>query len=110
MGNIDAKRDWGHAKDYVRMQWLMLQQDQAEDFVIATGETHSLAEFVQYVFAAADLNWHEHVDHDESLMRPTDIRVSRANTSKAADELGWRAQTRMPEIARLMVEAERSKN
>src|SRR3990167_3169465 len=109
LGNMDIQRDWGWAPEYVEAMWRMMQQETARDVVIATGETHSRAEFVQHVFAAAGLEWHEHVDHDKSLMRPTDIRISRADTARAAEQLGWRAQTHMPEVARLMVEAERSK-
>ena len=109
LGNMDIQRDWGWAPEYVEAMWLMMQQETAQDFVIATGQTHSLAEFVQHAFASAGLDWQDHVDHDESLMRPTDIGVSRADTSRAATGLGWRAKTHMPQVARLMVEAERGK-
>jgi GDPmannose 4,6-dehydratase len=85
----------------------MMQQDVASDFVIATGETRPLAEFVHEAFAAVGLDWREHVDSNPGLMRPTDLRVSRADTTKAADVLGWKAATRMAEVARKMVTAAR---
>jgi GDPmannose 4,6-dehydratase len=87
----------------------MMQRESPRDFVIATGETHRLAEFVEQVFVAAGLDWRAHVDHDQSLMRPTDLRISRADTSRASAELGWRAGTRMADVARLMVAAERER-
>ncbi|MEO6103806.1 MAG: GDP-mannose 4,6-dehydratase, partial [Pseudoxanthomonas sp.] len=110
LGNMDVQRDWGWAPEYVEAMWRMMQRDKARDFVIATGETHSLGEFVDAAFAAAGLDWKAHVDHDQSLMRPTDIRISRADTRRARDELGWSAATRMPEVARRMVEAERTQS
>ena len=106
LGNMDVQRDWGWAPEYVEAMWRMMQLDQAEDFVIATGETHSLGEFVACVFAAAGLDWQAHVDQDASLMRPTDLSISRADTSRAQSGLDWRATTRMAGVARRMVEAE----
>lgn len=106
LGNMDVQRDWGWAPEYVEAMWMMMQREHAQDFVIATGETHSLGEFVEAVFAAAGLDWREHVDLDKALMRPTDLRVSRADTRRATSELGWQARTRMVEVAKLMVEAE----
>jgi GDPmannose 4,6-dehydratase len=105
LGNIAVERDWGWAPEYVEAMWRMMQQDAPRDFVIATGETHSLAAFVEQAFVAAGLDWKEHVDHDETLMRPTDPAVSRADTRRAAELLGWSAQTRMPDVARRLVEA-----
>jgi GDP-mannose 4,6-dehydratase len=89
MGNIDALRDWGHAKDYVRMQWMMLQQDKPDDFVIATGRSHTLEEFVQAVFSTFGIDWKNFVDLDRSLFRPTDIFFSQADPSKSFSMLGW---------------------
>ena len=105
LGNTAVHRDWGWAPEYVEAMWRMMQQEKPRDFVIATGETHSLADFVEHCFTAAGLDWHDHVDHDQALMRPTDPSVSRADTRLAADVLGWRAQTRMPEVARRLVAA-----
>lgn len=109
LGNIEIERDWGWAPEYVDAMWRMMQHDQPMDFVIATGETHPLASFVGEVFNASGLDWREHVDSNPALLRPTDLRVSRADTSRAHRELGWSAQTRMREVARQMVEAERQR-
>lgn len=108
LGNMDVQRDWGWAPEYVEAMWRMMQLDQAQDFVIATGETHSLSEFVACVFAAAGLDWQAHVDQDQdaALMRPTDLRISRADAARARSRLGWQATTSMAEVARRMVEAE----
>ncbi|NWG29877.1 MAG: GDP-mannose 4,6-dehydratase [Rhodocyclaceae bacterium] len=106
LGNLDIRRDWGWAPEYVKAMWLMLQQDRPEDYVIATGETNSLQEFVSEVFATLDLRWEDHVVFDASLLRPTDISVGRANPTKAHARLGWRAQYRMRDVARMMVAAE----
>lgn len=106
LGNISIARDWGSAEEYVEAMWLMLQQDKPDDYLIATGETHTLEEFVAAIFEALGLNWHEHVVSDPSLLRPTEIMVSRANPSKAERKLGWKANRKMRDVARLMVEAE----
>lgn len=106
LGNIDVRRDWGWAPDYVDAMWRMLQQKTAEDFVIATGETSSLSDFVAAAFDAVSLDWRAHVKTDASLRRPTDLSVGRANPKKAATALGWEAKVRMREVARRMVEAE----
>lgn len=106
LGNIEIVRDWGWAPEYVEAMWRMLQQGQADDYVIATGRSHSLRDLIAGVFAALDLDWRDHVQLDQSLLRPTDIRESRADPSKAADQLGWRAQRSLAEITRLMVAAE----
>lgn len=107
LGNINVHRDWGWAPEYVQAMWLMLQRDVMEDYVIATGETHSLEDFIAEVFGNLGLNWKDHVEHDNSLMRPSDIEKSFANPEKAARELGWKATYRMKDVARMMVEAER---
>ena len=105
MGNIDIQRDWGWAPEYVEAMWQMLQQPQPEDFVIATGETHSLQDFVAAAFTAVNLDWHKHVDIDPALMRPSDLNISRADPSLAQAKLGWQAQTRMAGVVKNMVEA-----
>ncbi len=106
LGNIAIQRDWGWAPEYVEAMWLMLQQENPGDYVIATGESHSLEEFVAAAFAQVGLQWQDHVVIDPELFRPTDIAVSRGNPQKAAGALGWRARYRMPEVVRLMCQDE----
>lgn len=106
LGNTSIQRDWGWAPEYVQSMYLMLQQEQPEDFAIATGETHKLEDFVAEVFACLDLDWRNHVVIDETLFRPTDIAVSRGNPAKAQQRLGWKAAHKMKDIARNMVEAQ----
>lgn len=106
LGNISIARDWGWAQEYVGAMWLMLQQEKPEDYVIATGETNTLEDFVAEVFSCAGLNWHDHVVSDPSLLRPSEIMISRANPAKALKKLGWKAKNMMRDVARLMVEAE----
>ena len=105
LGNIDIARDWGWAPDYVDAMWRMLQQEQADDYVIATGHTHTLREFIQAVFAQLDLNWQDHVSTDTQFYRPTDIAEGHAYPIKARRQLGWSASYQMDDVARLMVEA-----
>lgn len=105
LGNISVKRDWGWAPEYVEAMYLMLQQDQPDDYVIATGQSYALEEFVIDAFHAAGLNWQDHVVTDNSLLRPTDLAVSKGNPSKAKEKLGWQAQYKMPDVVRMMVEA-----
>lgn len=102
LGRLDICRDWGWAPEYVDAMWRMLQQETPGDFVIATGETHSLADFVSAAFAIYDLDWKEHVDVSETLFRPSDIQRSLGNPTKAAQLLGWQAVSRMPDVVRLM--------
>ena len=106
LGNISIARDWGWAPEYVQAMWLMLQQEQPEDYVIATGESNTLEEFVGAAFQALDLDWREHVISDPSLLRPTEIMIGRGNPDKAANALGWRAGSRMREVISRMVGAE----
>jgi GDPmannose 4,6-dehydratase len=106
LGNISIHRDWGWAPEYVVAMWRMLQQDKADDYVVATGQTNSLQEFIMEVFAAFDLNWDKYVIYNENLMRPADIQVSIANTNKAKRELNWIAKYKMKDVARMMVESE----
>ncbi|MBW2708909.1 MAG: GDP-mannose 4,6-dehydratase [Deltaproteobacteria bacterium] len=106
LGNIEVERDWGWAPEYIEAMWCMLQQENPEDFVIATGETNKLADFVRQAFDAVDLNWHDHVKTRESLLRPTDILTVKADPGKARRKLGWNARYKMKDVARKMVEAE----
>ncbi|WP_028805841.1 GDP-mannose 4,6-dehydratase [Streptomyces sp. 142MFCol3.1] len=106
LGNLDARRDWGYAAEYVEAMWLMLQQDRPEDYVIATGVSHSVREFVEHCFAHVGLDWREHVRFDERYLRPTEVDHLIGDASKAEADLGWRATVRAPELARLMVDAE----
>lgn len=106
MGNISISRDWGWAPEYVEAMWLMLQQDKPDDYVIATGETNSLEEFVAEAFHSLGLNWHDHVIIDPSLYRPTEISVGKGNPEKAEKKLGWKAQYKMRDVVKMMVEYE----
>jgi len=106
LGNIEVERDWGWAAEYVEAMWLMLQQDTPEDYIIATGETNKLQDFVSAAFAAVDLDWREHVKSNQGLFRPTDIMTIMANPGKAARKLGWKARYKMRDVANMMVKAE----
>jgi GDPmannose 4,6-dehydratase len=106
LGRLDIIRDWGWAPEYVEAMWAMLQQPAPRDFVIATGESYSLEQFVAGAFDAVGLDWRRHVDSDPALFRPTDLPVSRANPAEAARILGWRAKFRTPEVVRAMIAAE----
>lgn len=105
LGNISVKRDWGWAPEYVAAMHLMLQQEQADDYVIATGSSFSLQEFVIEAFKCVGLNWQDHIVTDSSLLRPTDLAVSKNNPDKAARILNWRAKYLMHDVVRMMVEA-----
>ena len=106
LGNIAIRRDWGWAPEYVEAMWLMLQQEKPDDFVIATGESHSLEEFVETAFSSVGLNWRDHVVLDKALLRPTDLATGRGNPAKALAKLGWQARHRMREVVRMITEAE----
>jgi len=106
LGNLDARRDWGYAKEYVEAMWLMLQQDQAEDFVIATGETHSVSEFLDEAFACVDLDWHDYVELNEKYLRPAEVDYLIGDASKAKRAFGWEPKVTFKELVRLMVEAD----
>lgn len=110
LGNIAIQRDWGWAPEYVEAMWLMLQQESPQDFVIATGESYALQEFIETAFARLDLDWRQHVTSDANLFRPSDIYFSRANPVRARDLLGWQAQFKMRDVVRGMIEAELSEN
>lgn len=106
LGNLDAQRDWGYAKEYVTAMWLMLQQDKPEDYVIATGETHSVRDFLTEAFSYADLDWQEYVELDEKYLRPAEVDLLVGDASKARDILGWEPSTTFKELVRLMVDAD----
>ncbi len=110
LGNISVYRDWGWAEDYVLAMWSMLQQPKPTDFVIATGESYSLQEFISYTFSKFGLNWKNYVEIDDSLLRPADIENSFANPSKAKDLLGWKASYNMYDVIDMMVDFELSSN
>ena len=106
LGNIDVERDWGWAPEYVEAMWLMLQQETPEDYIIATGQTRKLEDFVREAFAAAGLDWRDHVKTNPSLLRPSEIMTVRADAGKAFQNLGWKANYRMADVVRMMVEEE----
>jgi GDPmannose 4,6-dehydratase len=106
LGNLDAKRDWGYAGDYVKAMWLMLRQKEATDYVIATGESHSVREFVELAFSEVGLDWQEYVKMDERFMRPADVPELRGDASKAREVLGWEAETSFAELVKMMVRAD----
>ncbi|MBM4130629.1 GDP-mannose 4,6-dehydratase [bacterium] len=106
LGNLDAQRDWGYAGDYVRAMWLMMQHDEPDDFVVATGENHSVREFVEIAFAHAGLDWERHVRQDERYLRPAEVDHLRGDASKARRVLGWAPTITFPELVRMMVDAD----
>ncbi|HIM86067.1 MAG TPA: GDP-mannose 4,6-dehydratase [Acidimicrobiia bacterium] len=106
LGNLDAKRDWGFAGDYVEAMWLMLQQDRPDDFVVCTGETHSVREFCEAAFSRVDLDWEKYVVVDEKFLRPAEIDLLVGDYSKAADVLGWAPRTGFAELVETMVDAD----
>jgi GDPmannose 4,6-dehydratase len=106
LGNLDARRDWGYASDYVRAMWLMLQQEVSDDFVIGTGESHTVREFVELAFAHAGMDWTEYVEVDERYFRPAEVDHLCADTAKARRVLGWEPTVTFDELVRIMVEAD----
>lgn len=106
LGNLDSKRDWGYAKEYVEAMWLMLQQDTPDDYVIATNETHSIREFLDVAFGHAGLDWKKHVEIDPKYYRPAEVELLIGDYSKARKKLGWAPKTRFEELAKLMVDAD----
>lgn len=104
LGNLEARRDWGFAGDYVRAMWLMLQQDRPDDFVVATGETHSVQEFVEEAFGYLDLDWKQHVAQDPKFYRPAEVDLLVGDPSKAGRELGWEPTVDFRSLVRLMVD------
>ncbi len=106
LGNLDSKRDWGYAKDYVQAMWLMLQQDQPDDYVVATGETHSVQEFLELAFHHVNLNWEDYVAFDPRYLRPAEVDLLIGDPSKVKAKLGWQPSVTFPELVVLMVEAD----
>ncbi|MFE5366155.1 GDP-mannose 4,6-dehydratase [Streptomyces mirabilis] len=106
LGNLDARRDWGYAAEYVEAMWLMLQQEDPDDYVVATGTSYSVRDFVEHSFAHLDLDWRDHVRFDKRYLRPAEVDDLVGDASKAEQVLGWRPRVRAPELARLMVDAE----
>ena len=106
MGNLDAQRDWGYAKEYVEAMWRMLQADQPDDYVIATGISHSVRDFLSFAFGHVGLEWERHVKFDARYLRPTEVDALVGDPSKAHNVLGWKAKTLVPQLARLMVDAD----
>jgi GDPmannose 4,6-dehydratase len=104
MGNLDAKRDWGHARDYVRAMWLMLQQDEADDYVVASGVARSVQDFVQAAFSLAGLEWHRYVEIDKAYIRPADVPELRGDATRAATKLGWKPTTSFDQMVHEMLE------
>lgn len=105
LGNMSIQRDWGWAQEYVEAMYLMLQQSQPDDYVIATGESTSLEDFVAAAFVSLNLDWHDHVVVDSNLFRPTDLAVGKGNPSKAKKQLGWEARYKMQDVVKMMVDA-----
>jgi GDPmannose 4,6-dehydratase len=106
LGNLDAERDWGYAPDYVEAMWMMLQAPEADDFVIATGESHTVREFLEQAFRCVELDWEPHVEIDPRYFRPSEVDALLGDPSKARDELGWEPKVRFDELVRLMVESD----
>ncbi len=106
LGNLDARRDWGYAKDYVEAMWLMLQRDEADDYVIATGVTNTVRRCVEIAFARVGLDWEQYVEIDDSLKRPAEVDLLVGDATKAEQDLGWKAQTSFEELIELMVDAD----
>ncbi len=106
LGNLDAKRDWGYAREYVEAMWLMLQQDQPDDYVIATGESHSVGEFLTKAFSQVNLDWHDYVEIDPKYLRPAEVDLLIGDASKAKRVLGWEPKVSFNELVRLMVDAD----
>ena len=104
LGNLDAKRDWGYAKDYVEGMWMMLQHPEPDDFVLATGETHTIREFLDYSFGHLEIDWNDYVEIDPRYFRPTEVNLLLGDASKANKVLGWKPQTSCKELAEIMVD------
>jgi GDPmannose 4,6-dehydratase len=109
LGNLDAKRDWGFAGDYVRAMWLMLQQKTPDDFVVSTGENHTVREFLEIAFRHVGMNWKKYVVIDPALIRPAEVNTLLGNPGKARRKLGWKPQVSFPDLVRMMVDADLKK-
>ncbi len=106
LGNLDARRDWGHARDYVEAMWLMMQSEEPDDYVIATGETHSVKEFLEEAFGLLDLDWREYVEIDPRYFRPAEVDLLLGDATKARTILGWEPKVSFKELVRIMVESD----
>jgi GDPmannose 4,6-dehydratase len=106
LGNLDSKRDWGYAKDYVQAMWLMLQQDKPDDYVIATNETHSIKEFLDLAFTYVNLDWQKYVEFDERYLRPAEVELLIGDSTKARQQLNWEPSVTFQELVHLMVDAD----
>jgi GDPmannose 4,6-dehydratase len=106
LGNLEARRDWGYAKEYVEMMWLILQQDNPDDYVVATGETHSVREFCQEAFGLLGLDWEKHVQHDARYERPAEVDLLVGDSTKARQRLGWEPKVRFKDLVKIMIEAD----
>jgi GDPmannose 4,6-dehydratase len=106
MGNLDAKRDWGFAGDYVRAMWMILQQPEPDDYVLATGKSHSVRDLLEVAFGAVGLNWQDYVEIDPKLIRPAEVDILRGDATKAREKLGWEPQVSFEELIKMMVEAD----
>lgn len=106
LGNLEAQRDWGYAKDYVEAMWLMLQQDEPDDYVVSTGETHSVREFCELAFSHVGLDWEKYVVQDQRFFRPAEVDLLVGNSAKARSKLGWTPRTSFADLVRLMVDAD----
>ena len=106
LGNLESKRDWGYAKEYVEAMWLMLQQDEPQDYVIATGETHSIHELLEEAFSYAGLDWRQHLEIDQRYYRPAEVDLLIGDSSKAKRKLGWEAKIKFRDLVRLMIDAD----
>ena len=104
LGNLDARRDWGYARDYVEAMWMMLDAAEPEDYVIATGETHSVREFIEKAFGYLDLDWHKYVEIDPRYFRPAEVDLLLGDASKARRELGWEPKVTFDQLVKLMVD------
>jgi GDPmannose 4,6-dehydratase len=109
LGNLEAKRDWGFARDYMEGAWRMLQADEADDYILATGETHSVRELLDEAFGYVDLDWNDYVKIDERYFRPAEVDVLLGDASKAQEKLGWEPSVRFPELVRMMVDHDRER-
>jgi GDPmannose 4,6-dehydratase len=106
LGNLEARRDWGYAKEYVEMMWLILQQDNPDDYVVSTGETHSVREFCQEAFGLLGLDWEKHVQHDARYERPAEVDLLIGDSTKARQRLGWEPKVRFKDLVKIMIEAD----
>src|SRR5207248_8171614 len=106
MGNLDARRDWGFAGDYVRAMWMMLQQEQPDDYVVATGETHSVREFLEAAFSHVELDYRDYVEFDPRYTRPSEVDVLLGDATKARDGLGWKPQVDFRGLVQMMMESD----